>query len=406
MDKIKVVWLCHLTNDEIQSIIKPRKKIGTYAPWMFISLKIAEYDSSIDLHVVAPHEYISGIKEFELRGIHYHFFNPYIPFYGRHWPGFFRWDYISNFSKTKRIVSKIVDTIKPKVVHLFGAENPQYSAGILPLIKRYPTILTVQGFISHSSLKPTRLLKKRMLLEQQIIKKIPISFYETKKSREDTLSYNPDIELYYNFWGSYKVTASKSQVGKKYDMVFFARICKDKGIVDLLKATAIIKRKKPDVSLCVIGGGNIEQFKTIAENLNISENVIWLGFLPTRQDVFDKAIECKVSVLPTYHDIMPGTIIESMFLGIPMISYATDSNPEINENGEAIKLVEKGDVNKLSKTIYEIITNEELQYELSIKGKKRAEEMFDPSPDKISNNWHIGYKRAIEIFNLKHNARP
>ena len=181
MSKLKVVWLCHLTNREIQDILKPRKRVKEYAPWMFISLKIAEQDSDMELHIVAPHEYISREKHFTLRGIHYHFFNPYIPFYGRHWPHFFFCVFLSNFKRTRTIVSNIICNINPDVIHLFGAENPQYSSGILPLINKYPTILTVQGFISHTTAKTNKLINRRILIEQELIKNTPISFYSTKK---------------------------------------------------------------------------------------------------------------------------------------------------------------------------------------------------------------------------------
>ena len=401
MSKLKVVWLCHLTNREIQDILKPRKRVKEYAPWMFISLKIAEQDSDMELHIVAPHEYISKEKQFTLRGIHYHFFNPYIPLLGRHWPGFFRWDFISGFHKTRRKVSNIINKIKPDVIHLFGAENPQYSSGILPLINKYPTILTVQGFISHTYENLDKILETRISIEKQIVKRIPISFYSTKKQASDISQLNPKIELMHNFFGSYKIEQPTTIPSKKYDLVYFARISKDKGIEDLIHAISKIKSLLPDISLCVIGGGKYDAFQQLSIELGLSNNIHWIGFLPTREEVWRKACQCRISVLPTYHDIIPGTIIESMFLGLPVISYATDSIPEINEKGDVIRLVEKGNVNELSKAILEILSDDNVQKKMSKSGIKRAEEMFNPSPKETINEWHKGYKRAINLFNKK-----
>ena len=82
MEKIKVVWLCHLSNKEIQDILKPWKRSAEFAPWMFLSLKIAEMDPRFEIHVVSPHAFIRKTQSFDLRGIHYHFYNPYISYWG------------------------------------------------------------------------------------------------------------------------------------------------------------------------------------------------------------------------------------------------------------------------------------------------------------------------------------
>ena len=56
-----------------------------------------------------------------------------------------------------------------------------------------------------------------------------------------------------------------------------------------------------------------------------------LGFLKSQQDIYEHAIHSRIYVLPTYHDIIPGTIIESMFMKLPGIAYAVGGIPELNE---------------------------------------------------------------------------
>lgn len=397
--KLRVVWLCHFSNDEIQNILKPRHRVPEFAPWIPIALSTVEKSDMFEIHVVAPFMYIEDNIEFKLRNIHYHFFNPYPLrpkklFYNR----LFNWEYVSDFAYNKRKVKEYIDKIAPDVIHLLGAENPYYSATILPLIPHYPTILTVQGFYSQSAqvLKGQKL--KKSILEQKILRSIPISFYEAKKQGEDIKKYNPSIELYWHFWGSYEIKRPKILPKQTFDFVFFARLNKDKGIVDLLEAIKLIKEKKPDVSLCVIGGKKENVFAEYASKIGINDNVTWTGFLPTREDVHAKALEAKISVLPTYSDINPGTIIESMFLGIPVVSYAVDSMPEINENGEVIKLCELGNICELADTMYNLLINETYRRELSNKGILRAKEMYAPTDEYLQDCLYKGYTRAIEIF--------
>lgn len=395
---MKVVWICHFSNTEINGILKPWKQVNESAPWVSLSLKYLEGDKDIDLYVIAPHEYICGVHKFHLRGIHYIFFNPYIPVYGRHWPRFFRWDYMTDFAKSKRIVKRLVEEIKPDVIHLQGAENPYYSSTIFQFLNKYPTILTVQGFYYQSRGIKTGNNLKRMLIEKEILSKIPVCFYRTKKMAKDIITFNPNAKLCWGTYGSFEINPPDSLPNNKFDVVFFARVTKEKGIGDLLHAISIIKESRPSISLCVIGGGNADEFKCLAKDLRISDNVYWAGFLSTQEDVHSLALQAKISVLPTYFDIDPGTIMESMFLGIPVVSYATDSIPEINEKGEVISLVEKGNVIALANNINELLDDDALRQSYSEKAKIRAKEMFSFTDEQIKDSLLSGYRTAIQTF--------
>ena len=185
---------------------------------------------------------------------------------------------------------------------------------------------------------------------------------------------------------------------KKFDLVFFARICKDKGIEDLLQAVAIMKKTKPGISLCVIGGGKTETFKELADELGLSDNVHWTGFLPTQDDVHLLASQAKISVLPTYHDIISGTIIESLFLKLPVVAYNVGSIHEVNKHEEIISLVKKLDVEGLAKSMLDLLNNEKLLEERAEKGYKRAMEMFNTGNEVIKNDLFNAYNKVIEDF--------
>lgn len=397
--KYKVVWLCHFDNEEVHQALQLNTRLYEFAPWITIALKTIENNHYFNLYVVAPRYDIKSVRRIEIRGVNYIFYNPHIKWnYHILHNRFFDIDYITNFYEHKRIVNDLVNSINPDIVHLFGAENPYYSSTILPIADKYPTILTVQGFCSHSKQRLTGYQKQRSQIELEIIKKMYVAFYETKKQGSDIKRINPDIELFYHTYGSYRIENPPICKEKKYDIVFFARICKDKGILDLLEAIKIIKIRKPDVSLCVIGSGDVDEFKRYAEKLDIDNNIVWAGFQPTRDDVYRLAVQGKLCVLPTYHDIIPGTIMESMFLRIPVVAYATDSIPEINETGEVIKLVPTGDVLSLANMIYLVLSKGESSDSLTEKAYIRAIEMFDPSSLYLQDCLDAGYKRSIEIF--------
>ncbi len=401
--KIKVVWLCHFTNKEVQEIIKPWKPVNEFSPWIPLSYNILKNDPDIELHVISPHEYIAGIKSFVKDGINFYFYNAHMPLIGRHWPVFFKWDFISDYKKNKRITRKIVEEIKPDIIHLHGAEIAYYSSTFLQFIDKYPNIVTIQGFISKSNNPKSKLVSKRIEVEKQILKRIENAFYRTKTMASDIKSFNSNVNLFWNTYPKKKIPLSIENP-KKYDIVFFAKITKEKGIIDLLNAVSIVKKNKPDISLCVIGSGNLEPLKIMTRDLKIEENVEWAGFLPTQNDLHQIASQAKISVLPTYHDIISGTILESLFLKLPVVAYNVGSIHEVNEKEEIISLVDKLDIDGLAQAIKELLDNPELREERAEKGYKRAYEMFAHTDEEIRESLLNAYYKVIDDFHKKDKA--
>lgn len=392
--KLIVVWLCYFNNQFLEDQIRPWKRVGEFAPWISNMIPLFENDNDVELHVVSQYRWIRGYRSFKIKSVTYHFFNAGIPLIGRHWPGFFRFDVLSDFFVTKTHFAKIIRNIKPDILHLHGAEN-EFCTGILQFQKKYPVFITIQGFI-HKSNSQSKSVKRRASKELEILRKFNHFGYRTKTMSRDIRSINPKSILH---WHSYPMSdIEPMNIEKKYDLVFFANITKDKGIEDLLYSIQLIKKRKPDISLCIIGGGDSVQFKKLSNNLGLHENVYWAGFLKSQEEVHKLASSAKVSVLPTYHDIISGTIIESLFLKLPVVAYNVGSIHEVNKDSEIISLVDKGDINGLANKIIELINNEGLREERSALGILRAIEMFRYTNDEVRSDLINAYRSVIDDF--------
>jgi glycosyltransferase involved in cell wall biosynthesis len=393
--KLKVVWLCYFTNQFVQDKIKPWKRVGEIAPWISSMIPLFENDNTIELHVVSQHRWISGYKSFKNKGVTYHFFNAGIPVIGRHWPGFFRFDVWTDFVVMKINFSRILKKINPDIIHVHGVEN-EFCTAITQFYGKYPVFITIQGFIHKSSTK-TFVESKKTQNELRILKMFNHFGYRTKTMGEDIKAMNKAAFLH---WHNYpKLKISPIVVDKQFDLVFFARICKEKGIEDLLQAVSMIKKEKPDISLCVIGGGKLDVWIEKAKELGISDNVYWAGFLPTQNDVYLMASTARICVLPTYNDTIPSTIIESMLLKLPVVAYDIGSIHEININSKVISLVEIFDVKGLANTISVLLNNEEMQKEIAEKGYKRILEMYsDITDNNVKTDILNAYSEVIKDF--------
>lgn len=365
MKKLTIAWICHFSNDLVQEKLKPWKSKAHFAPWISQTIPIFENRQDIQLHIIAPHEFIRGPKEFSHNGVEYHFFNPYIPLWGRHWPGFFKWDEWTNYAYNKRVVKSLVQKIAPDVIHLQGAENPYYSSTILPLLGLYPIVINLQrillSFLSGKS--------KRAQIEKEIYDKARNISIRTETMKQDISSYRPDANIH---WVRYQPRILEPlNLDKEYDVVFFARVSKAKGIEDLIDALGIVAKTVPSPKLCIIGGiSDAYKAELInrAAKLNLAEDITWKGYLQSAEDVYREASKARISVLPTHNDIIPGTIIESMQLGLPVVSYKVGSIPELNVEEESVLLSDLGDIKGLAQNMAKLLTDPVLYDTMSARG--------------------------------------
>jgi glycosyltransferase involved in cell wall biosynthesis len=394
--KLKVALICHFSNDEIQSLINPWKKVPEFAQWITFLTTLFEKNNNLELYVISPHKYISRSHSLTIRNVHYYFFNAHVPVLGRHWPGLLKVDFWSDFWFNKIKIKKIIRKINPDIIHYFGIENAYYSSSIFQFKEMYPIVITVQGFVGETTSNVTYQLKKSIIIENKIIESFSAYISNNKTISLKILDKNPNAKL---FQIHLPIRVPKLySLTKKFDLVFFARICADKGIGDLLEAVKIVKKSRNDISLCVIGAGNSKEFEQLAKTFKISPNIFWAGCLPSQDDVHKLASQAKISVLPTHHEIISGTIIESLYLKLPVIAYNVGSIFEINENEEIVILVEKFNVKKLAESIINLLNSPQRQQELAEKGFKRIKEMFSVDENKIKNDLQKAYLSVIQNF--------
>jgi hypothetical protein len=129
--KLKIIWLCHFTNEEIQAQIPLWKKRNEFASWISNMAKGFENSDEVELHIISPHEYLKHKISLTLRNIHYHFIPFGIPLWHRHWPRFFRYDILTDFRAFRSGVAKLAKKIRPDLINLIGAENAYYSSTVL-----------------------------------------------------------------------------------------------------------------------------------------------------------------------------------------------------------------------------------------------------------------------------------
>ncbi len=362
---MKVVWLCHFNNEFISHQLGVKNSIE-FAPWIFRLMEIFKKFNDVDIHIVSPHAGIFHERTFKSGNIHFHFFSFMVPILPKRVIHFFH-NY-SDFILIKKQIGRIINRINPDLIHMFGTENAYFTSSIFQFKDKYQVLITIQGF-ANQLITNNYLVRKRKKIEIEIIKTFKFFGVRDEAMKDYLKSINPGIKLINHeispYIPKYKVTADTEKI---FDIIFFASVSKAKGVEDLINAISIIEREKKDLKVCIAGPATLRYtsyLKELAENLEVNRNIVFYGPLQTIDDVHSLAVKSFVTVLPTYADTIPGTIIESMFMGIPCVAYAVGGIPSLNINREIIRLVEKGDIEGLARETLLLLNNKELYDEIA-----------------------------------------
>lgn len=149
---------------------------------------------------------------------------------------------------------------------------------------------------------------------------------------------------------------------------------------------------RSNTKLLILGTGEKkEELQTLANNLGIGDDVLFLGW---RKNPFNIISRCDLFVLSSNWEGLPLVIIEAMSLGIPVISTDCPSGPrEILENGKYGVLVKPKDEDKLADAITRLLSDRQLRSELSELGKQRAN---DFSLKKMIDNYEELFTNILQ----------
>jgi len=147
-----------------------------------------------------------------------------------------------------------------------------------------------------------------------------------------------------------------------------------KNVDILIKAIYLIKIQKPDIKCIIIGNGPEEtKLKNLAEELNLADNIKFVGFLDQRQ-VYSYMKSSKIFVLPSTREGFGMVVIEANACGIPVITIDHKDNAakdliEEGENGYLCDLDEKEIAKRISNVFENGLDNKTKQVCVDSAGK-------------------------------------
>jgi len=159
-------------------------------------------------------------------------------------------------------------------------------------------------------------------------------------------------------------------------IVYAGRYGERKGVYDLLAAFEKANFNAP-VHLDLYGDGEVEKVKEIVAK-SAKKHLITVHGWTAHSEYIKRLPEYDFLVLPTYAEVFPMSILESMGFGIPVVSTYAGGIPEMIENNKTGILFEAGNIEKLTSILEKFSNDKNLRIELGESAWKDAKARFSP----------------------------
>lgn len=209
---------------------------------------------------------------------------------------------------------------------------------------------------------------------------------------------NPsDISVMYNGVDEkfFYPTQKTSKENSKYIM-YAGRIDREKGLFDLVECGRYVCNEMNNVYFILAGNGrDLSKLKQKTKKIGLQNKFKFLGQVDKNQLVklYQNA---SIFVLPSYHEGLPGVILEAMSCGLPVITTDVRGNRDLISNGKNGIIVSSRAPKKLADEIIKILNDDKMQNTLGLNARKTIEENY--TWDIISSKFLGYYKSLIEEY--------
>jgi len=209
-----------------------------------------------------------------------------------------------------------------------------------------------------------------------------ISCYESLRSLKNITIY-PGIDVHEY---TRQMKDASAPLNKKYRFIIFgARLMRYKGVIQLVKAFTIARKRNPYLYLQIFGDGPLRSYVLkVAHRSDGSSGIFYYGKVP-RELFLEKLAAGDILVHPSFYEAFGMVVVEAALSGKPVIAHKAPWSEELVEGFNLGVTVNALDLEKLAEALLDLADQE--NYEGFVK---------------MIQNQRI---RLIEIFSSERMAR-
>ncbi len=179
---------------------------------------------------------------------------------------------------------------------------------------------------------------------------------------------------------------------EKQPVIMMAAYLNDNKAPDiLLKAWQKVEKKYPQWSLEILGNGEVERFRKMAEEMGFAGRVNFKGYVvgKEKEQLFRRA---SVYCMCSYEEGFPMVVLEAWMYGMALITTPVGGLPDVLEEGRNALTFPFGDVDALAKRLERLIMDEDLRKQMAGFSRRFAVQYF--STEEISRCWERIYSEV------------
>lgn len=168
----------------------------------------------------------------------------------------------------------------------------------------------------------------------------------------------------------------------QHRLLFLGRLCRSKGIGELLKAVSSLRQEYPEIHLYLGGIWEDQELKREAERCR--DFVTWLGWIEKEEK--EKYLNlCDIFVLPSYFEGQSVSILEAMGAGCAIVASQVGGIPQMITEGETGVLVAPKNMESLEEGLRRALSDVELCRRMGKQAREKVKREFsiEGSMDKL-----------------------
>jgi glycosyltransferase involved in cell wall biosynthesis len=195
-----------------------------------------------------------------------------------------------------------------------------------------------------------------------------------------------------------KSLRKESAADRPIRLLTAARLVEKKGIIYLLRAMRELTKSNYDVHLSIIGDGPLyESFSSYIQAYGLGSRVKLCGSMG-QDSLRTYCGESDIFVLPSVvatdgdQDGLPNVLVESLAIGLPVVTTAVSAIPELILHGQTGLIIAERDARGIADAVIRLSTDTLLYNALQLAGRKL-----------VTNRFNIDYSthRLADLFEIR-----
>lgn len=183
------------------------------------------------------------------------------------------------------------------------------------------------------------------------------------------------------------VSNKDADINSNY-LISVGRLSPEKGFLDLIDVFKLIKEKKKDMKLYLIGEGyERERLEQKIKSLGLEKDIILTGNLSSKE-LEKYYLKSSIYLMSSFTEIFGLVLIEAMNYGLTCVAFSSADGAKYLLKDNVGYLIENRDKNKMAKTVIELLSDRE---QLKEKQKFLHSYVEKFSMEKVKVQW-------IELF--------